>query len=210
MDELWTPREKKLAALAALLAVLLAGVLAADWLGGKEEEPVPLEAYMAQPAALPAEASAEKAKERDIVVDVKGAVNRPGVYRLPPGSRVQDAVAKAGGADKKADLNRVNLAQPLADGTVVYIPRHGEKMPAFLESGTGGSGQAGYKQGKININTASAAELETLDGIGPAKAEAIIRYREEHGPFASIRDLLKVPGIGEKTLAKFADRITVE
>ena len=210
MDDMWTPREKKLAVLAALLAVALAGIVAADWLGGEEEEQVPLAAYPPEQAAQPAEAYSEKEKGEDVVVDVKGAVDRPGVYQLPPGSRVQDAVAKAGGAGKKADLDRVNLAQPLADGMVVYIPRRGEKMPASFETGAEGSGQVGNGQGKININTASAAELENLDGIGPSKAEAILRYREEHGPFTDVRDLLNVPGIGEKTLEKFADQVTVE
>lgn len=209
MDDLWTPREKKLAVLSILLAVALAGVVAADWWGGDEPEQVPLPAYAPERTARPAEAPAEKEKE-DVVVDVKGAVERPGVYQLPAGSRVRDALAEAGGAGKKADLDRVNLAQPLADGMVVYIPRRGEKMPAFFEAGTAGSGPVGAGSGKININTASAAELETLDGIGPAKAEAILRHREEHGPFKNVRDLLEVPGIGEKTLEKFADQISVD
>lgn len=210
MDEMWTPREKTLAAVAGILGIALVSILVAHWAGGEEEQQVPLAEYSPEQVAQPVEAPSKQEEEKDIVVDVKGAVNRPGVYRLPSGSRVQDAVVKAGGEGKKADLNRVNLAQPLADGMVVYIPRRGEKMPALFETGAGNSGQAENGQGKININTASAAELETLNGIGPSKAEAILRYREEHGPFADISDLLQVPGIGEKTLENFADQVTVE
>lgn len=209
MDDMWTPREKKLAALAAVLAVALIGILVADRWGGAEE-PVPLEAYPPESAAQPADASAEKEEEKDIVVDVKGAVERPGVYRLPSGSRVQDAVDEAGGEDERADMKRVNLAQPLVDGMVVYIPRRGEKVPPTFEAVPEGSGPVGKGSGKININTASAAELETLNGIGPSKAAAILRHREEHGPFTDVSDLLQVPGIGEKTLDHLADQVTVE
>jgi competence protein ComEA len=182
----------------------------------RREETVPVPTLPAYKPAQPATTSAgSREKAAGIVVDVKGAVNRPGVYKLTSGSRVQDAMQQAGGAVPSADLNRVNLAQPLADGMVVYIPRKGEQGPPPVagasSSALGGGTQTGTADngGKISLNTATAEQLDQLDGIGPAKAAAIIRYREEHGPFRSVDELANVPGIGEKTLAKFRDHLTV-
>jgi competence protein ComEA len=155
----------------------------------------------------------------EVVVHVVGAVALPGVHRLPAGARVVDAVDAAGGATPDADLGRVNLAAPLTDGQQVYVLRVGETPPPPAPTSTGGAGGAGGTTGTgaaggasdavINVNTASATELEELPGVGPATAEAIIAHREEHGPFASIDDLLDVRGIGEAKLEQIRDRATV-
>lgn len=153
----------------------------------------------------------------ELVVHVVGAVVAPGVQRLPAGSRVVDAVDAAGGAAPDADLGRVNLASPLSDGQQVYVLRVGEVPPVPAPStASGGPGEtvgsgAGdtAASGPINVNTAPAAELEELPGVGPTTAQAIIDHREQHGPFASVDDLLDVRGIGEAKLEQIRDRATV-
>lgn len=146
----------------------------------------------------------ERQKEEVVVVDVKGAVQKPGVYRLPSSARAIDAIEKAGGFIEKADRNRVNLAMRLADGMVVYVPKLGEAPGEWTTTVTKGA----TNHGKVNINIANAAALEKLPGIGPAKAEAIVRYRQENGRFSSLDDLLNVSGIGESTLAQLKPLIT--
>jgi competence protein ComEA len=143
----------------------------------------------------------------EVVVHVVGAVTAPGVQRLPAGARVADAVDAAGGATPDADLGRINLAAVLADGQQVYVLRVGETPPAPVASpGTAAGDGTGPP---VNVNTASAAELEELPGVGPATAEAIIAHREQHGPFGSVDDLLDVRGIGEAKLEQLRDRATV-
>jgi competence protein ComEA len=137
-------------------------------------------------------------------VYVSGAVHQPDVYELSPGSIVKDAIAAAGGPIDSADLDSINLAVELRDQQQVHVPRQGEAVPM---APTLGNGEA--VGGPVNINTAAAAELETLSGIGPKTADAIVEYREANGPFASIEDIMKVPGIGEGTFEKIKDEITV-
>lgn len=138
-----------------------------------------------------------------IRVYISGAVVRPDVYTLSPDAIVRDAVQAAGGPTSDADLNRVNLAQPLRDGEQVYVPRVGEAAaPSPGEAG-------GVTTALININTATQAELETLPGIGPVIAQRIIEYRETNGPFATIEDVQNVPGIGPDTFEKIKNLITV-
>lgn len=148
-------------------------------------------------------------ERREIAVHVAGAVAHPGVYRLPSGSRVADAVAKAGPLPD-ADLDALNLAKVLKDGEKIPVPSKlteatapGAPAPAGAAKGTGSTG------GKVNINTADVNELDRLPGIGPALAERIVRYREENGPFTSVDDLLNVSGIGEKKLEALRDYATV-
>lgn len=146
----------------------------------------------------------------DVVVHVVGAVVAPGVQRLPLGSRVVDAVDAAGGAGPDADLGRINLAAALADGQQVYVLRLGEPAPAPPAGAVGGSDGSGATgaaagAGAIDINTASATQLEELPGIGPTTAAAIIAHREQNGPFASVDDLLDVRGIGEAKLDALRD-----
>lgn len=150
----------------------------------------------------------------EVVVHVVGAVPAPGVQRLPAGSRVVDAVEAAGGATGDADLGRINLAAALVDGQQVYVLRIGEAPPlppvGAAAGADGAAAAAGDAAGApIDINRASAAELEELPGVGPATAEAIIAHREQNGPFASVDDLLDVRGIGEAKLEQIRPRATV-
>jgi competence protein ComEA len=164
---------------------------------------------LATPVAAPSPTGS--ATSGGVVVDVEGAVRAPGVYALPGGARVVDAVRAAGGQLPGADVSTINLARPLADGERVYIPRKGEAPPdasAGSGSGGGGSGASGGN-GKVNINTATESELEALPGIGQVIAQRIVDYRTQHGPFHDIRDLLKVEGIGDKKFASIKDYVTV-
>ena len=143
-----------------------------------------------------------------VVVDVAGWVHSPGVYELPVGSRVVDALQRAGGARPGADLTSINLAALLTDGEQVVIGKRGSKVGSGSSvSGAGGASGAGG--GLVNINTGSLEELETLPGIGPALGQRIIDYREQHGPFSSVDDLLNVSGIGDQRLADLRDLVTV-
>ena len=171
-----------------------------------------------------------------VTVHVVGQVKRPGVFRMPAGSRVGDAVAEAGGG-KGADLAAINLARPLVDGEQIHVPRPGEVLAGGVGGGTGGgagagSGSAGSGSGsagaggsggggpgaagstsgaagQVNLNAASAAELEELPGVGPVLAQRIIDWRTEHGRFASVDELGEVSGIGEKIFAALQPKVTV-
>ncbi|WP_017571712.1 ComEA family DNA-binding protein [Nocardiopsis halotolerans] len=141
------------------------------------------------------------APEEDLVVHVGGEVDEPGLYTLPPGSRVADAVERAGGALPDADLDLLNLARPLVDGEQVLVGVPGA-------AGGPGDGTPG-PTGLVNVNRADRALLDTLPGVGAVIADNIIAHREEHGPFTSVDDLVNVDGIGEKVLADLEDRVTV-
>ncbi len=132
----------------------------------------------------------------DLVVDVTGAVRKPGVYRMPAGSRVNDAVKRAGGSTSKASLDAINLAARLADGQQVVVPEEGASVPS-----------AEAEDGPISLGTATAAELDTIDGIGPVTAEAIIGFREEHGGLSSVDQLDQVSGIGPATMEALRERL---
>jgi competence protein ComEA len=143
----------------------------------------------------------------DVVVDVTGAVREPGVYRLPAGSRVDDAVKRAGGETGKAELDSVNLAARLADGQQVVVP---ERVPAGAAAGAVGAiagGAAGEEDGPISLGTATAADLDTIDGIGPVTAEDIIEFREEHGGLSSVDQLDQISGIGPATMESLRERL---
>jgi competence protein ComEA len=145
----------------------------------------------------------------EIVVHVAGAVVVPGVHQLPLGARVIDAVVLAGGAAPDADVNALNLAAPLRDGDRLYVPRAGEVPPvqAGITPPTGGDGAA--SSGPININSATAAQLDSLPGVGPATAQAIVDHRSQHGPFASVDSLTEVRGIGPAKLEALRTLVTV-
>jgi competence protein ComEA len=126
-------------------------------------------------------------------------VSRPGLYRLADGARVNDAIRAAGGVTSQADLDALNLASKLKDGDKVLVPRRGESQAQ------GGSGATG----KVNLNTATVEQLDTLPGIGPALAQRIVSYRQQHGGFRTLDDLEKVPGIGPAKLDGIRDLVTV-
>jgi len=145
------------------------------------------------------------ATPRPLRVYVSGAVEQPDVYVLAPDSIVKDAVLAAGGAADDADLDRINLASPVADGQHVYVPRQGEENPPVqppADQPVVGS--------KVNINTADTTALETLPGIGPSLAQRIVDYRQANGPFGQIEDITKVSGIGPATLDNIRDLITTK
>ena len=136
----------------------------------------------------------------DLIIDVTGWVRHPGVYQFRPGSRVIDAVQRAGGARDGADLTLLNLAAPLADGQQILVPKEGA-------SASGGTGVGGVAL--VNINTADEPTLETLNGVGPALAAAIIQFRTDQGSFTSVDQLDEVSGIGPATLEKLRPQVTV-
>jgi len=136
----------------------------------------------------------------DLIVDVTGAVARPGVYRLPAGSRVDDAVKRAGGPSAKAQLEAVNLAAKLADGQQVVVPERG---PAGAAVSTAGSAE----EGPISLGTATVEELDTIDGIGPVTAQDIVEFRELHGGLASVDQLDQISGIGPATMEALRARL---
>ncbi len=147
----------------------------------------------------------------DVYVDVKGSVKHPGLYRFSANERIFDAIAKAGGALPEADLNQVNLAQPLIDGSAVRIPKKGEPLSGSPCPCSGPSTPASgpSAHGKVNINMASLQDLMTLPGIGESRAQTIIAYRTKNGPFRSPDDLKHVSGIGDKMYERLKDRIAV-
>jgi competence protein ComEA len=151
----------------------------------------------AAPAATPAAPFKVSAGRREAVVHVAGAVRHPGVYSLRPGARVQDAVRRAGGPRRRADLDAVNLAARVADGQQVVVPTTapGGAPPAAAD------GSAGPPAAPVSLGSATLEQLQTLDGVGPATAQKIVAYRTEHGGFRSVDDLANVPGIGPKRLA---------
>jgi competence protein ComEA len=136
----------------------------------------------------------------DLVVDVTGAVERPGVYRLPAGSRVDDAVKRAGGAGARAELEVVNLAAKLADGQQVVVPERGP-------GGTVAAAGVEAEDGPISLGTATVEQLDTIDGIGPVTAEDIVKFRDEHGGLSSVDQLDQVSGIGPATMEALRSRL---
>ena len=145
-----------------------------------------------------------------VVVDVVGAVRRPGLYRLEQGSRIADAVARAGGATGKAELSMVNLAAPLADGEQVVVPKRGAAGAAAGGVGGGeaapGAG-AGPSTGPVHLSNATLDQLDSLPGVGPVTAQKILDYRAKHGAFSSVDELDAVPGIGPSRMDQLRDLV---
>jgi competence protein ComEA len=139
---------------------------------------------------------------RSVVVHVAGAVRSPGVYRMRPSARVDDAVARAGGPTARADLSQVNLAAEVEDGRQVLVPR---RVRAGAPAATGET----VPGVPLNLNTATLEQLDELDGIGPATAQSILDYRDENGGFGSVEELGEVPGIGEVRLASLREQVRV-
>ncbi|PRS38717.1 competence protein ComEA [Bacillus sp. NMCC4] len=144
-----------------------------------------------------------------IFVEVKGAVKKPGVYTFQSDARVEEAVRRAGGFTSKADTVEINQAAKLEDSMMIYVRKQGEaERQTQISAADAPSGNE--KSQGVNVNQADAAELQTINGIGPAKAEAIITYREEHGEFQQIEDLRNISGFGEKTIERLKSELTVK
>ena len=151
----------------------------------------------------------EESPEQDLItVDVKGAVKSPGIYDLPVGSRVHDAVQKAGGLTEEADRKSLNLAQKVSDEALVYVPTKGEE--AASQQAASGTSPSTSKDKKVNLNKASLEELKQVKGLGGKRAQDIIDHRESNGKFKSVDELKKVSGIGAKTIEKLKDYVTVD
>jgi len=204
--------------LVLVAAVLLAGVWYLLGRGSRSHE-VPMSdgtAAMPTPAAGPGRPAGDARSARRLRVHVAGAVARPGVVVLAPGSRVVDALAAAGGPRPDADLDRMNLAARIADGQRVAVPVVGAPPPPLVDDPGAGVSPAGGPEGsppseaaRIDLNTATAADLEALPGIGPVLAEAILAHRARLGRFRSVEELLGVRGIGERRFADLRDRVRV-
>ena len=181
------------------------------------ETPVKETNLQAEVAAVSKDSSTEKdvkkeekeeSLEQDLItVDVKGAVKAPGIYDLPVGSRVNDAVQKAGGLTEQADSKSINLAQKVSDEALVYVPTKGEEANQQANSGASSSTN---KEKKVNLNKASLEELKQVKGLGGKRAQDIIDHREANGKFKSVDELKKVSGIGAKTIEKLKDYVTVD
>lgn len=222
---------------AAAIGLVVVGVVATlvalytAFAGGGAGEDVTV-AFPEAAGASPPSATASVAKtspvSNELVVSVVGLVFHPGLVTLPPQSRVADAIAKAGGARTDADLLTLNLAQPLRDGDQVLVgfadPTGGPQMRSAVVAVDGagatsprsssatpaqGSAASGPGSGPVNLNTATEAELDTLPGVGPVTAAAIIAWRQANGSFASVDQLAEVDGIGPARLEKLKDRVTV-
>ena len=166
-------------------------------------EPTPAPAQEVEPAATP--------EPPRLIVHIVGAVNSPGVFQLPEGARVIDVLEMANGATEDADLVRVNLAAPISDGMQIIIPREDEEVgEVFVLPGNSGTGSGGTGAGgRINVNTATAEQLQQLPGVGPSLSQTIVNFREEHGNFATVDELINVSGIGSATLERLRDLVTV-
>ncbi|MEA2352922.1 MAG: competence protein ComEA [Thermoleophilaceae bacterium] len=191
---------------AALVAVLLGARLLGS--GGRDRPaPVSVDSAGATPAATATHSPGGSGPE--LMVQVAGEVARPGVYRVPAGSRVTDAVTRAGGLTHRADQAGVNLVARVQDGQQVVVPRRGAGGAlAGVAAGAGGSAAPGAASGPVSLSSATVAQLDTLDGIGPTLAQRIVEYRQAHGGFSSIDQLRQVDGIGEKRFAALKKGVT--
>jgi competence protein ComEA len=195
-----TPRQLALCVAGAVLALVLG--LSQLRHGGDESVASP---HAATPIAIK---ESDGGGER-VIVHVAGAVRQPGVYRLATGSRVDDAVQRAGGATRHADLGGLNLAAKLEDGRQVLVPERAARAGGGAAPTAGGAGAAAAPDQPINLNTATLEQLDTLSGIGPTTAQKILDFREERGGFSSIEELGEIPGIGDVRLASLREEVTL-
>ena len=211
-------KEYKIIVICAGLGLALGGFFL---LKPSTQKPVTETNLQAEVAAVSKETSTEKevkkeekeekeeSPEQDLItVDVKGAVKSPGIYNLPVGSRVHDAVQKAGGLTEEADSKSLNLAQKVSDEALVYVPTKGEE--AVSQQTASGTTPSTSKDKKVNLNKASLEELKQVKGLGGKRAQDIIDHREANGKFKSVDELKKVSGIGAKTIEKLKDYVTAD
>lgn len=194
MLSLSLPRRHALAAAGLLLVGL---VVAGKLLLGAGAPEAPVYALATAPAAPASPPPAP------VVVDVVGSVRRPGLYRLPQGARIADALARAGGAGRHADLALVNLAAPLSDGQQIIVPARGAAVPAGAAPAAPGA-----PAGPVHLNSATEPELDALPGVGPVTAQKILDYRQQHGLFTSVEELDAIPGIGPARIDQLRALVT--
>ncbi|WP_139689888.1 helix-hairpin-helix domain-containing protein [Streptococcus oralis] len=208
-------KEYKIIVICACLGLALGGFLL---IKPSTQKPVTETNLQAEVATVSKDSSSEKEVKKEekeepleqdlITVDVKGAVKSPGIYNLPVGSRVHDAVQKAGGLTEEADSKSLNLAQKVSDEALVYVPSKGEE--ATSQQTASGTPPSSSKEKKVNLNKASLEELKQVKGLGGKRAQDIIDHREANGKFKSVDELKKVSGIGAKTIEKLKDYVTVD
>src|SRR5216117_3986860 len=186
------PLDRRRALVAGVVALLVL-VVAGKFLLRPTQPAVPPPVRVAAPAG--------RATATTLFVDVVGAVRRPGLYRLKDGSRVADAVARAGGPTPKAQIELLNLAARIADGEQVVVPRRGLAAPSVAAPG------GGVAAGPVHLNSATLEQLDALPGVGPVTAQKILDYRQQHGAFASVEELDAVPGIGPARLEQLKDLV---
>jgi competence protein ComEA len=198
-------RGVKALAAVAVVVVAIAGFLA--WRAQPRVDPVPtpVAAVGAQAVTDPAVAAAKPSAAPEVVIAVAGKVRKPGLVRLPAGSRVADALQAAGGADAGVDVSLLNLARKVVDGELILV---GVKPPAGVAVATGPAG-GGAPPGPVNLNTATLADLDTLPGVGPVLAQRILDARAAQGGFTAVSDLRKVDGIGDSRYEQLKDLVTV-
>jgi competence protein ComEA len=207
----WLDKHRNLLTIALPSALLCTALLGGALMIRRRPQPAPI--VISALTTMPAPSPAPTATKAPIMVYVTGAVAQQGVYALPWNSRIEDAIAAAGGAASDADLLGVNLAEHLRDAQQIYVPCQSDTATPVLPTPmpTTSSADASSPGGqRVNINSATASELETLPGIGPALAQRIIDYRETNGPFRTPEDITQVTGIGERTLEQLRDKITVQ
>lgn len=190
----------------AVLSTAAVASLALVWVLTRGPQPSPVVAVPSESATgVPLDVSSV-----EVIVHVAGAVNRPGVYTLPGGSRVADAVTAAGGARPKAVLTGLNLARPLTDGEQVLVPDRKSAAATATQPGAGApAAPGGGGTGLVSLNQATVTELETLPGIGPVLASRIVQHRDSVGGFTEVGQLRDVPGIGEKTFQALAELVSL-
>jgi competence protein ComEA len=183
-------------------AAVLALVLLTAWYLARSRPPA---SASTSPVATIAVASDGDGGGGRLVIDVAGAVRKPGVYRMAAGTRVEDALKRAGGATARADLSQINRAAKLEDGRQILVPRRATAAQAAAAPASASS----TPSQPVNLNSATLEQLDTLDGVGPATAQKIIDFRTAHGGFGSIDELDQIPGIGEKKLAALREQVRV-
>ncbi len=193
MDGLEVTRSRALLAAGLLIAALFVGGRFFVGSGTATVEPSP-----------PAAGEIEAAAPARLVVHVVGAVQRPGLYRLVHGARIADAIRRAGGATRRADLSLVNLAAQVSDGSQVVVPR---RVVVEASPGGGEPARSAAPGGKVHLNTATIEQLDELPGVGPVTAQKIVDYRDQHGAFSSVDDLDAIPGIGPARLEQLRELV---
>lgn len=176
---------------------------------GSTREPSVLKSDQEKQAILEDKKEKPDNESSSIFVEVKGAVKKPGVYTFQSDARVEEAIRRAGGFTSKADTIEINQAAKLEDSMMIYVRKQGE-AEGHVQTAAADVPTGNEKSQSVNVNQADAAELQTINGIGPAKAEAIIMYREEHGEFQKIEDLRNISGFGEKTIERLKNELTVK